>query len=114
MTTEIIPITDAGTLGAFYFVVELDGTDFQCSFQFNSREGFWYMNLFDTAGNRIRSGLKVVINWPTIRLDRSEDRPLGEILFLDTRDVPSDPGLDELGEDVVMGYAPVADIGALS
>jgi hypothetical protein len=114
MATEIIPIADAGILGAFYFVVELDGTDYQCSFQFNSREGFWYMDLFDTAGNRIRSGLKVVINWPTIRLDRSEDRPPGEIMFLDTREDPADPGLDELGEDVPMAYVPVADIEALS
>jgi hypothetical protein len=110
MTVQIIPIEDAGTNGAFYFTVDLDGVTFQLAFQFNSREGFWYYDIQDLEGNVIRSSVKAVINWLSIRLDQSQLRPAGELLFIDTRTEPSDPGLDDLGENVVLGYIPEADL----
>lgn len=110
MTVEIIPIEDAGINGAFFFTVDLDGVTFQIDFQFNSREGFWYFDIQDLEGNIIRSSVKAVINWPSIRLDRSTLRPAGELMFIDTRTEPSDPGLYDLGENVVFGYFPEADL----
>lgn len=109
MALEEIPISDAADKVAFYFLVELDGTDYQCSFRWNSREGFWYMSLFDLDGNPIRTGLKVVANWPLIRLDRTGNRPPGEIVFVDAGEVPADPGLEDLGERVGMVYIPSED-----
>ena len=110
MALEIIPIQDAGDLGAFFFTVDLDGVTFQALFQFNSREGFWYFDLQDLEGNVIRSSVKAIINWPVIRLDVSQLRPAGELVFVDTRSERTDPGLADLGETALFSYLPEADL----
>lgn len=107
MALLIIPITDAGVDGAFYFTSPLDGRNYQLSFQYNDREGFWYFDILDEEGTPIRSGLKVVSNFTIARLCQSIDRPPGDLMFLDTRPVPSDAALAELGEEVVFAYESV-------
>jgi hypothetical protein len=104
MATTIIPIEDAENLGQFLFTVDLDGTNFQFDMRYNQREDFWYLNISDIDGNLLRSGIKVVSNWPLIRLLRSTPRPNGEIITIDTRYAPLDPGLADLGVDVLFGY----------
>lgn len=104
MALLVIPIENAGTDGAFYFTSPLDGKNYQASFQYNDREGFWYFDLLDDEGTAIRSGIKVVSNYPIIRLCKSTDRPPGDLMFLDTRVEPADAGLEELGEEVVFAY----------
>jgi len=110
MALEIIPIENAGEAGAFYFTVDLDGVTYALAFQYNSREGYWYFDIQDIEGNLVRSSVKAVINWPVLRLDVSQLRPAGELLFVDTRTERSDPGLDDLGETAVLGYLPEADL----
>lgn len=104
MTTQIIPLADAKTLGAFYFTVSLDGKTYQLDFQFNDREGKWYFDLLDTEGNHIRDGVKVIVNWPFLEIATSILKPAGEMLCLDTRLATSDPGLDNLGIDSFLVY----------
>lgn len=104
MAFWIIPTDNAGELGAFFESVDLDGITFQLEFQYNSREGFWYFNVLDADGNQLRSGIKVVINWPLLLRDQSLDAPAGDLMCLDTRPKPQDPSLEELGKDGVMAY----------
>jgi len=99
-----IEITDAAETGAFTFSVNLDGIDYQLSFRFNSREGFWYFDLLDVAGEIIRSGIKCVINFPLIRLVRDATRPAGELMCFDGRTNSKDPGLNDFGIDNVLIY----------
>jgi hypothetical protein len=105
MSIYTINLDKAAELGAFNYIVDLDGTDFRLDFQFNSREGFWYFNLLDIDGNIIRSSLKVVSNFPLLRLFVDRTRPLGELISIDTRYYPSDPGLEDLNVTSVFGYA---------
>lgn len=110
MAVEIIPIKNAGKDGAFFFTVDLDGVTYQCDFQLNSREDRWYFDLQDLEGNIIRSSVKAIENWPVIRLDVSEERPAGELMFLDTRTDSEAPGQDDLGENAFFTYIPEADL----
>ena len=95
---------DAQTLGNFYYTVSLDGVNYQLVFKYNGREDFWYFDILDTEDNPIRSGIKVVSNWPLLRLMKNEPRPPGELMGIDTRDIALDPHLEEFGVEVVFGY----------
>lgn len=104
MALLTIPISDAATLGNFYQTVTLEGRDYQLDFVWNTRESFWYMSIKDEEGNHIRSGLKAVCNFPVTRLWKDAERPPGQFIFLDTRDIPVDPDLDELGVEIPLTY----------
>jgi len=104
MATKTITIEDAATLGAFFFSADLDGVDYLLDFQFNSRESLWYVDISDLEGNPIRTGIKVVSNFPIMRLCKAAVRPAGELMFLDTTDEPIDPGLEDLGIRAICAY----------
>lgn len=100
----IIPTTNAQTYGNFSQTVSLDGIDYQLLYKYNDREGFWYFDLLDTEDNPIKTGIKIVSNWPFLRNLKQAPRPSGELLAVDTRQPPLDPEFDDLGFDVKMGY----------
>lgn len=104
MSVNIVDILNAKELGALKFSVTLDGIDYQLEFRHNSREDNWYMDLLDVAGNALRSGIRCVINFPLIRLMREDTRPPGELFCLDTRQIPNDPLLEDLGVNSIISY----------
>ncbi len=114
MATQIIPMVDAGELGNFYFTVDLDGIDYQLRFTYNQRDQHWYFDLSDVEGNIIRAGIKIVINFPLLRLLASFVRPPGELIAIDTRQTLTqaarDPELTELGTDVLFAYEEQASL----
>ncbi len=105
MPVYTISLDNAAELGAFRFSADFDGTDFRLHFQHNSREDAWYFDLLDLDGDPLRSGIKVVSNFPLIRLFVEHSRPAGELLSLDTRNTPADPGLADLNVSSIFGYA---------
>jgi len=105
MAVYTIPLEDAAELGAFTFTVDLDGVDFQFAFQFCSREEFWYFDLQSPDGSTLRAGIKVVSNFPLLRLYRDVvSRPAGEVMSINTLLNPTDPGLSDLDVSSVFGY----------
>ena len=107
MATLTVPTrTD---LGAYTLQVELDALVYRLAFQFNDREGFWYLSIADESGVAIRSGIKVVVNTPLLRLIANEDAPPGELLAVDTTD-DSEPGLTDLGEAALLTYIEEASL----
>jgi hypothetical protein len=110
MSTTIIPVEDASTLGPFFFTVDLDGVNYQFNLTPNEREDFWYLDVLDIDDNVIRQGVKVVSNWPLLRLVMDTPRPEGEVITIDTRYAPLDPGLDDFGIEVLLGYEEVATL----
>jgi hypothetical protein len=104
MAQWIIPMEDAGELGAFFFTVPLDGVDYEFNFQFNDREGFWYFDLLNLEGEYIRSGVKVVVNIPLIMRCRDEGRPPGELICIETLTEVTEPGLNDLGVFDLFAY----------
>lgn len=66
---------------------ELDGTVYRLIFDWNAREAAWYMTLADTSGNPIRSGIRIVPNWPLLRKVVNDARPPGELMVVDARNL---------------------------
>lgn len=110
MATQIIEITAASDKGALFFNVPLEGQTYLYEFQFNSREGFWYFDV-SKDGTKLKTGVKVVSNWPSLLRAAELDVPPGEILFVDTRtETTGRPGLDDLGTTILMTYVEQADV----
>lgn len=102
MGVRIIPTrTD---LGNYDESVSLDGDLFILQFRFNTRDSSWYLDLKLEDGTFIRAGLRLVPNFPLLRLLSRADAPKGEIAVLDTRPVPAPPGQDELNKEVPLVY----------
>ena len=88
--------------------IALDGVIFNFEFRFNTRDDAWYFNLLDEAGNRIRSGIKTVANFPLLRIVRDLARPAGELVIHDPRVIPAPPALEELGDTSLLIYLDAA------
>lgn len=100
MAVIIVP-TSAST-PHFEQETELDGVAYRLTFDWNGREGAWYLTLATASGVVLRAGLRLVSNWPLLRKLRHESRPPGELLVLDERGVGIT--LENLGIDVVLAY----------
>lgn len=102
----------------------LDGQDYVFRFLWNQREGTWFFSLLDADEDPIVEGLKVVVNLPLLRLVTDERKPPGVLLAVDTtapevdrtageKVLALDPGLEELGERVLLLYFSEAEIESL-
>lgn len=87
--------------------VTLDGVEFTLRFDYSGREDRWYFAVYDAAGAKVRSGMKITSNWNTLRLCQNEGRPAGVIVFSDPR-APNTaaPSFAELGRRVLLFYLP--------
>jgi len=104
MAIIITPIKDATTLGNFSRIVALDGVNYKLTFNYNSRDDYWYFSISDTEDNPIKSGYRLVSSWAQLHTLRNTPRPPGEIITIDTRSTPLDPGFEDLGTNVLIGY----------
>jgi len=102
----------------------LEGRDFILRFLWNQREGTWFFSLFDSQEDPIVEGVKVVVGFPLLRLVTDDRKPPGVLLAVDTTaPVPDraegekvlalDPGIDELGERVLLLYFPTDELDEL-
>jgi hypothetical protein len=66
-------------------VTGLDGSEYQLVFEWNQRNGFWYLTLRNTNGADIVSGLQLVTGWP-LTLGLVDARlPPGDLMVYDLR-----------------------------
>lgn len=90
--------------------VRLDGELFTFLFKFNSREGFWYYDLFDAAEVPIKHGIKVVTDFPELRTIALASRPDGELLAVDPTGNGVEPDDENFGTAVPLVYIEAADV----
>lgn len=94
--------------------VRLDGRDYLLDFDWNGREGFWYLHLSSSSGDLIAGGVKLVLGEIGQRLTDSR-APAGGLAVVDTTGLGLEAGIDDLLERAVLVYAesetlnPVAD-----
>jgi hypothetical protein len=88
----------------YEFETPLDGVSFRFSLKFNARDGSWNMNVLDSAGTILRSGLKVVTDWSLLLRWVDQGRPVGDILSVALGDISVPAILGELGDKVVLAY----------
>lgn len=66
--------------------VTLLGTQYQIRFTYNDTEGYWYFGLYDSLGNPIRIGEKIVPQFPLNLFWGAENTPLGVFGALSEQD----------------------------
>lgn len=108
MASFIIPTR--GDLLNYDQSVTLDGVVFNLQFRFNQRDDAWTLNVLDESQNRIKSGIKLVANFPLLRLVRDLRRPAGELVSLDVRVLPAPPRQEELGDIIDLAYTDEAGV----
>ena len=91
--------------------VALDGREYVLRIRWNQRAEKWFMNIADSDGVMIVSGLKLVLNVVVGGLFRGVDprMPPGGFLLVDNTDQERDPGLTELGLRVFLVYIEAVD-----
>ena len=106
MATFVLPTSTE--FGAYSFQIELDGAIYELDFQFNERDGFWYVDFRDIELVDILSSIKLVNGSLLLRLVRDLRKPPGELAIIDTTGKDRDPGLTDLtGEDIALLYGDI-------
>lgn len=103
MGVRLIPTRTDGTRD-YQLATELDGTTYTLRLRWNEREGAWFMDVGDDAGNPIRTSIKVVVGWPLTARFADSALPPGQLYAIDTSGADAEPGLQELGARVVLAY----------
>jgi hypothetical protein len=92
---------------------QLDGRDYQLTFQWNQRTGHWSLDLADQDGVAIRSGMVLVTGWPLLRGCVDARRPPGTLVIADSqRSNDLDPGFADLGGRFQLLYFTAAEIAS--
>ena len=89
--------------GRYRFRVELSGVEFGIRLYFNRRDDHWFADIFDAAGIPIRSGVKLVADFPLLKNWIQQGRPDGEILAIDASS-DLDPAREDLGVRTPLVY----------
>ena len=109
----VTKIPTSTTFPFYDMEVDLDGVLFLLSFKFNGRDQAWYMSILDPNGTQLRSGLKVVSDWPLMRLwQEIQIRPAGEMVAVAQGGIARPALIDELGEEVVLTYLDAEELAA--
>jgi len=99
----------------------LDGQDFRLRFIWNQREDTWFLSIADGSGSPIADGIKVVVSSDLLALVSGPRAPIGVLMAIDGRAVPStealktlavDPGFADLGDAIRLVYATAAEVAA--
>ncbi len=110
---EILPTRTDGS-NWYDFNIQLEGIVFTFEFVWNDREGSWYFNLYDTNANLLLAGIKVVLNTFLLARFVSTSLPNGDLTACDTTGQDVMPGLQDLGDRVLLSYFSNAELQAIA
>lgn len=85
-------------------VVDLSGEDFTIRMRWNARVSRWVLDLSDAAGALVVAGIALVVDKPLLWWCRSDRRPQGELVVVDTEGLGSSPGFADLGTRCALTY----------
>lgn len=99
-------------LPRYAFRIELDGKVYAFSFDYNDREGAWFMSISDDADAAIVTGVRVITGTPLLDFLVSQKTrlPPGLLYVVDTENGGEDPGQNDLGLRHKLVYMPVSEI----
>jgi hypothetical protein len=101
MATLQLSITSEAHSGITY---SLEGSNYIFTFRWNTRAEAWYFDITDENGTVLVSGRRLVVDWPIVGV-REAPRVFPGILWAyDTSGQQLDPGVDDLGDRVILLY----------
>lgn len=94
--------------------VRLDGRDYLLDFDWNAREGFWYLHLSDQSGTAIACGLKLAVGGRIAHRVTDARAPAGAMVVIDTTAAGLEAGIDDLLARVLLAYVEDATLNPTS
>lgn len=93
---EVLPVFNGRANIRYTEVIVLENNEYILEVDWNDREEFRYLSIFNMDGSAVRGllGIKAVVNWPLNRMVSDIDFPKG-ILFI-INETNLDPGIDNL------------------
>lgn len=112
MSIRIVPTRSNGS-AHYRQSTPLDGQVFVLHFNFNTRDGNWYLSVHDNDDEPILGaiGRKLVVNYPVLTRCYVDTRPPGELIVQSA--TTGDPGLFDLGDGTLLVYITEADMATL-
>jgi len=98
----------------YQYSVTLDGVVFQLVWVWSERAQQWFVDLLDSDGNAIRSGLAVVTGFPLFSLLAESSRPLGEMVITQVSSPKREPAETDLGDSHAIVYLDADELAGLS
>lgn len=83
--------------------VALDGVNYILDLRWSERANGWFLDLYDDAEDPIRQGIRLVADWPLLRLIADERAPRGNLMALASGG-DADPTFETLGTEVSLVY----------
>lgn len=108
----LLPVDSSST--AYSFEAALDGTSFLFTVNWNERDLSWYISISDTDGINLIGDVRLAVGSELLHLVQDPVRkPQGAIVVYDTTADQIDPGRNDLGDRVRIGYLTAAEVAAL-
>ncbi len=89
-------------------VVELDGVSFILRFTWNYRLSAWFLSVLAADETPIASGIRIVVDELLLDSVPGTSKPAGNLIAVDTTSNQTDPGLTDLGDNVLLFYEEAA------
>jgi hypothetical protein len=103
MALRVIPIVPGNRASTRR--AQLSGREYRIDLRWSDFEGIFYLDLYTAAAALLAAGIRVVSNAPLLAGRHGVDGvPPGELVVMNVRPTPSDPGLDDLGETMRLTY----------
>lgn len=104
MTTFSIPMLGSSDRPTVRQRVRLDGRDYLLDLAWNGRESRWYVDVYDADGELVVGSRKIVADGRIGQRVTDTRRPPGVLGAVDVSGNGIDPGIDDLGERVLLIY----------
>ncbi len=91
----------------------LDSESFRILARFNRRVQAWFISLYDSEGEPICVGRRLTVGNLLFPWLVSRNRPSGQLIALDTSDEDIDPGLNDLGNRVIVAYVDADELESM-
>ena len=69
---------------AFSQAVDLSGLIYILEFRYNTRAGYWILNMYDSGKLEVMNGIVLSVNWPLLIHCSEEIKPPGTLMLIDT------------------------------
>jgi hypothetical protein len=97
----------------YQFICALDQSDYALTFRWSDRGSAWYMDITDTAGDLLLSGVRLSLGVGLLSRFSDYRLPAGEFITLDTSGQGVEAGRQDLGSRVRLYYVENEDLVAL-
>ncbi len=106
MAVFTIPAPGGENNSNYLIEVDLDGVSFVLSLRYNGRMGSWVIDLLNSNGEIIRSGVSMVSELPLFLRVVDIGRPAGPVMVLNIADKEINAAdLDQFGGDALLMYS---------